>query len=646
MDKKTTIERILTHVLEIIYLLTGEHLNIPLMTNKMHQDLKPMNKLIMNYAMEIIYLLIGQKDTFVMNSPHSHHLTGEVPLQPAGVAVSYPVMEKSKLLEGPQEIVVESHQIRSSGGDIADVVSNAQQTADLCVRSLLEAPEQDICGISSGLNDEIIYTVSIKEEGEDETQEKDTEQVEIQQDLGAGLHDEYLHTASTKEESGENKEEKDTEQVQIHTETSAGLCTVKEEEEERDISPVEIHPNLGAGSNDEKPYHVSIKEELEEEIKKDRNHDKELGTGLTEPSDDNLYSASIKEEAEEETEEINIQQVDIRPDLGAGLHNDNRNPVLINVEGEYERDRKAIWPVDINSVISKVLSSKVDGPKSRDLLKESYPAVPAPVAMGAHTSMFQVTTPGPSTSCVNELTRNKASTSQQTSVQRKRHRCNECGKMFDYKSLLNRHQIIHSVEKPYKCNECGKRYAYKHVLVTHQKMHTGDLPYSCNECRKNFAKKSHLRAHAISHREDRNFRCSECGKEFACERYLIIHQRIHTYVKSYRCNACGKLFACRRYLTIHKKSHATELPHKCDVCGKRFVYNYHLIKHQRSHTGEKPYMCSQCGKHFIDKYNLAAHHKTHMGVKPYRCNECGTDYATKSSLTRHKKSHTGETQEL
>ncbi|XP_077112323.1 oocyte zinc finger protein XlCOF8.4-like [Ranitomeya variabilis] len=206
--------------------------------------------------------------------------------------------------------------------------------------------------------------------------------------------------------------------------------------------------------------------------------------------------------------------------------------------------------------------------------------------------------------------------------------------------LENSFLKIHTARNRFSCSECGKCFNQKSTLVKHQRTHTGEKPFSCSECGKCFTQKPNFVKHRRTHTGEKPFSCSECGKCFNQKSILINHQRTHTGEKPFSCSECGKCFNQKSHFVMHQRIHTGEKPFTCLECGKWFNRKTNLAIHQRTHTGEKPFFCSECGKCFTDSSSLIRHQRTHTGVKPFSCLECGKCFNRKTHLGRHQRTHT------
>ena len=245
--------------------------------------------------------------------------------------------------------------------------------------------------------------------------------------------------------------------------------------------------------------------------------------------------------------------------------------------------------------------------------------------------------------------------------------CDICGKSFDQRVALKRHNTrIHEDEinekqkrdgTPFPCNICEKMLFTSELLKDHlQFIHNlkkdeiegGNAETKCQFCGESFIQKLQLQRHTTSIHEDEcneqhrsegsPFPCNICQKVLFSSELLEDHlQFIHDQPsKPIKCELCGQAFTQRSTLSNHKKAIHDGIG-MCSYCGKRYTSAHNLKTHiEGVHKRSTKCTCTICGRELRDKTVLNYHIKTvHEGIKDSTCETCGKSFANNYGLKAH-----------
>ncbi|CAH2007129.1 unnamed protein product [Acanthoscelides obtectus] len=127
--------------------------------------------------------------------------------------------------------------------------------------------------------------------------------------------------------------------------------------------------------------------------------------------------------------------------------------------------------------------------------------------------------------------------------------CSYCDKSFSYANSLKVHLMTHAFETrdsptPYKCTLCEKGFLYQSSLLYHKETaHNNGRKFACVKCGKRFNHKQRLVRHQIVHSDTRPFACNECNSAFKTRANLKNHQAVHRGEKRFVCKICGQKFS-------------------------------------------------------------------------------------------------------
>lgn len=139
----------------------------------------------------------------------------------------------------------------------------------------------------------------------------------------------------------------------------------------------------------------------------------------------------------------------------------------------------------------------------------------------------------------------------------KNYQCELCGCTYKTKSILKKHLLTHTSEKPFSCPLCSKQYTRSEHLVVHMRVHTGIKPYVCEMCARPFAKNQDLSRHKRIHFDEKKFQCPRCDRRFKRSADVHTHMRTHTGIRPFVCKGCDKSYTSHSGLWKHYKNNCT-----------------------------------------------------------------------------------------
>ena len=146
----------------------------------------------------------------------------------------------------------------------------------------------------------------------------------------------------------------------------------------------------------------------------------------------------------------------------------------------------------------------------------------------------------------------------------KEFKCEDCEKEFQTEYTLKMHVLkMHDLPR-FVCEICGKSYASRGGLHNHKKTHLDGQEkrtlkkIQCPHCPKTFPCMSVLQKHQVTHTGERPFQCQICETKLTSygnlqRHYEQVHKKNRT--KDWVCKICGESFLSQWLMKLHNKTH-------------------------------------------------------------------------------------------
>ena len=113
-----------------------------------------------------------------------------------------------------------------------------------------------------------------------------------------------------------------------------------------------------------------------------------------------------------------------------------------------------------------------------------------------------------------------------------KHKCDECGRIFNRRDRLRDHRLATHVKRELKCVHCAKIFYNRQVLNMHVKGVHDKVRHQCHLCDRSYMMQGDLKTHIRGFHEGKLSTCSVCGKEFIRNAEKNRHERqIHNLLQ-------------------------------------------------------------------------------------------------------------------